>query len=107
MDINFIANRVTQLRLEKNISEYELSYGLGRSKTYINQLTSGYFQPSVVELLNICDYFGISPSEFFNGYDCQDIFSNDADVFLRKFCRLSTENKEFIMEIIDRFGSME
>ena len=63
---HFIGQRITQLRLEKDISEYQLSLELGLSKSYIQGITSGKSQPSVKQLLNICDYFGITPAQFFD-----------------------------------------
>ena len=41
VDANFIRNRITQLRLQKGVSEYQMGY-------------------------EICDYFGITPSQFFD-----------------------------------------
>ena len=38
---HFIGQRITQLRLEKDISEYQLSLELGLSKSYIQGITSG------------------------------------------------------------------
>ena len=35
MDKMFIANRITELRLKKNVSEYQMSLDLGRNKSYI------------------------------------------------------------------------
>ena len=31
----FVADRITELRLKKNVSEYQMSLDLGRNKTYI------------------------------------------------------------------------
>lgn len=59
---HFIGQRITQLRLEKDISEYQLSLELGLSKSYIQGITSGKSLPSIKQLLNICDYFGITPA---------------------------------------------
>lgn len=105
MNPKFIADRVTKLRMEKNLSEYELSYNLGHSKTYINQLTNGSFLPSIPELLNICEYFEISPSEFFKGYDDEDVFGDNADEFIRRIKNLSDDDRLLIMRMIDRFSS--
>lgn len=38
---DFIRERITRLRLERNLSEYQLSYELGQSKGYIQSITSG------------------------------------------------------------------
>ena len=66
MDINFVRNRITQLRMQKGVSEYKMSLDLGRSKSYINGIALGKNLPSVQELLYICEYFGVTPSQFFD-----------------------------------------
>ena len=62
----FVRNRITQLRLNKGISEYQLSYDLGHSRGYINNISSGKSLPSMSEFFSICEYFHITPVEFFD-----------------------------------------
>ena len=59
MDEQFIRDRITRLRIAKGVSEYTLSYELGHSKNYIQNITSGRALPSMKEFLYICDYFGM------------------------------------------------
>ncbi len=66
MDGNFVRERITQLRMLKGVSEYQMSYDLGHSRGYINNISSGKTLPSMLEFLAICDYFGVTPAEFFN-----------------------------------------
>ena len=66
MDIQFVRDRITQLRLQKGISEYKMSYDLGHSRGYINNISSGKTLPSMTEFFAICDYFEITPIEFFD-----------------------------------------
>ena len=66
MDIEFVRDRITQLRIQKGVSEYKMSYDLGHSRGYINNISSGKTLPSMTEFLAICDYFGITPVEFFD-----------------------------------------
>lgn len=66
-DAKFIADRITRLRLEHNISEYQLSLDLGFSKGYIQAISSGNILPSLGSLYKICDYFEITPAQFFSG----------------------------------------
>lgn len=66
MDAEFVRERITQLRLQKDVSEYKMSYDLGHSRGYINNISSGKTLPSMTEFFAICDYFGISPVEFFD-----------------------------------------
>ena len=62
----FVRNRITQLRMSKGVSEYKMSYALGHSRGYINNISSGKSLPPMSEFLAICEYFGITPKEFFD-----------------------------------------
>lgn len=66
MDEFFVARRITELRMAKNISEYRLSLALGQGKGYIQGITSGKYQPSMKQLMNIADFFNMTLSEFFD-----------------------------------------
>lgn len=63
--IDFIRSRITELRLKKDVSEHKMSLDLGKSGSYIRGITSNGAMPSVKELFNIIDYFGMNPVEFF------------------------------------------
>lgn len=61
----FIRSRITELRIEKNVSEHRMSLELGKSGSYIRGITNGVALPSVNELMNIIEYFDMTPAEFF------------------------------------------
>lgn len=66
MDAKFIRDRITQLRMQKCVSEYKMSYDLGHSRSYIYNISSGKSLPPMAEFLEICEYLGVTPSDFFN-----------------------------------------
>ncbi|MEY8483192.1 helix-turn-helix transcriptional regulator [Lachnospiraceae bacterium 48-21] len=66
METTFIRERITELRLKKGVSEYQMSYALGHNKNYIRAITSGRSLPSVEGLFAIIDYFEMTPAEFFD-----------------------------------------
>ncbi|MCI8967181.1 MAG: helix-turn-helix transcriptional regulator [Lachnospiraceae bacterium] len=66
MNEDFIRERISELRIRKNISEYKMSLDLGHSKGYIQSISSGRAMPSMSEFLYICKYFEISPKDFFD-----------------------------------------
>ena len=66
MNEKFIRERITELRIQKNISEYKMSLDLGHSKSYIQSISSGKALPSMSEFLYICEYLDITPKEFFD-----------------------------------------
>lgn len=63
---NFIRERITELRMKKGISEYKMSYELGQNKSYIQSISSGRALPSMTQFIKICDYFDMTPLEFFD-----------------------------------------
>ena len=62
----YVRDRITQLRILKGVSEYQMSYDLGHSRSYINNISSGKTLPSMTEFFAICEYFEITPVEFFS-----------------------------------------
>ena len=54
MDEAFIRSRITELRLKKGVSEYQMSLALGQNRSYIQAISSGRALPSMKQFLNIC-----------------------------------------------------
>jgi transcriptional regulator with XRE-family HTH domain len=72
-------DRLVKLRMNKGVSARDMSLSIGQSEGYINNIENGVNFPSMTVFFYICDYFGISPMEFF------DIDSNNP-----------TKNKELL-----------
>ncbi len=62
----FFRQRLSQLRAQKGVSARDMSLSLGQSESYINKIENGKSLPSMQVFFYICDYFGISPQEFFD-----------------------------------------
>lgn len=79
MDLNYISERIAKLCLEKNVSEREVSFSLGKNHGYINTITTRKMTPTIESLIDICDYFGITLFDFFyseieNPIVCKEIY---------------------------------
>ena len=61
-----IRQRIVELRLKKNVSQREMSLSLGQNDSYINRIENGLALPSMQVFLYICEYFDITPKEFFD-----------------------------------------
>ena len=59
-------SRLTRLRMDKDVSARDMSLSLGLSESYINKIENGKGLPSMSTFFDICDYFHITPQEFFN-----------------------------------------
>lgn len=103
MDETFIPDRITQLRLTHNVSEYQMSMELGQSKGYVQAITSGRSMPSMKQLFNIIDYFNMTPSEFFAPEIQSPPELQEAIQALR---RLSPEDIRLILSIIRRIETL-
>lgn len=58
--------RLSKLRNEKGASARDMSLSIGQNPGYIHNIENGKALPSMSVFFFICDYLGISPSEFFD-----------------------------------------
>ena len=57
--------RISRLRINKGVSARDMSLSIGQSPNYINAIENGISFPSMTVFFYICDYLGVTPSEFF------------------------------------------
>lgn len=102
MDSKFIRERITQLRIKKNVSEYQMSLDLGQSKGYIQSISSGRTLPSMTQFLNICEYFSITPMDFFNA-ELEDprVFNEE----IERLQKLGREDMEMLIKLAERLSA--
>lgn len=62
----FLPQRLTQLRMQKNVSARDMSLSLGQAKNYINSIENRKALPSMQSFFYICEYLGVTPQEFFD-----------------------------------------
>lgn len=98
----FVRDRITQLRLQKGVSEYKMSYDLGHSRGYIYNISSGKSLPPLGEFFAICEYFGITPSEFFDDKVSRPELLQNAVEGLRQ---LDEKDLQLILDLIGRLRS--
>ena len=95
MEESYIAKRITQLRMARNISEYQMSLELGHSKSYIQSITSGKSKPSTQELFNM------SLSEFF---DEENVESPTVQKAIDAIRKLSEQDAALALAMIQRLS---
>lgn len=90
-------DRLVQLRQEKNISARDMSLSLGQSESYINRIENGKMLPSMTVFFYICDYFGITPREFF---DMEDAPSMELMQAYKQLQNMEEEKRHHVIAII-------
>lgn len=58
--------RLSYFRDQKKVSARDMSLSLGQSPSYINAIENHKYLPKMTIFFYMCEYFGISPAEFFD-----------------------------------------
>lgn len=58
--------RLVELRMSKDVSARDMSLSIGQSENYINHIENGKAFPSMAVFFCICEYFNLTPGEFFD-----------------------------------------
>lgn len=93
-----LRERITELRIKKNVSEHKMSLDLDKSGSYIRGITSGKALPRVKELFNIIAYFDLTPAEFFNGMETDNSIRSAVQ---EKLLGLNEEELSKVSQFID------
>ncbi len=97
-DEQLFYKRLSELRLAKNVSARDMSLSIGQSENYINGIENKHGFPSMQVFFYICDYFGISPKEFF---DMDSTSPSKLKDITEKMKKLSAEQLDLVEKIID------
>lgn len=101
MEYDFIRQRITELRIKKGVSEYQMSLDLGHSRSYMQNIASGRSKPSIEEFLYMCEYLNVTPRDFFDESKEEPILVQKALDGMRT---LSDRDLIFLLSMIDRLN---
>ena len=79
-----------------------MSIDLGHSKGYIQSISSGRALPSMSEFLTICDYFGITPLEFFDTNNNEIIMIKELN---KEVSEMKKDDISLLIEIAKRLNN--
>ena len=88
--------RIGYFRTKHNLSARELSLRVGYSESYINRIERKLVDLKVQNLIEIMDYFEITPEEFF--YSKPEEYEKDKEIFER-ISELSPDNKARLLDL--------
>lgn len=101
MNCGFVAERITQLRMKKGISEQKMSFELGHSGNYIQLISSGKMVPSLKEFFAICEFLEISPSLFFHADIDEPILIHKA---INSIKNITEKDLKILIPLLERFS---
>jgi len=94
--IEWFYNRLTQLRLQKGVSARDMSLSLGQCESYINKIENRHTLPSFSGFLYICDYFEISPQDFFS----DTTSPKKSNALIEDLSKLNSDQTEHVHQIV-------
>lgn len=94
--LDWFYNRLTNLRIQKGVSARDMSLSLGQSESYINKIENRRTLPSFMGFLYICEYFEITPEEFF-GDDSSPQKTNE---LLAEFKKLTPDQADHVLQVV-------
>lgn len=92
-----VSLRLATLRTKKKVSAREMSLAIGQNPNYINHIETGNATPSLAGLSYICEYLGISISEFFDFDSKSPTKLNQINEYLKK---LNDEQLEMVETLV-------
>ena len=95
--LEWFPERLTQLRMEKNVSARDMSLSLGQSDSYINKIENRRTMPSMAGFFYICEYLKITPQEFF---DTDTVSPTKTTELVQQIRRLSPNKAEHVLQIV-------
>lgn len=95
------AERLTALRLQKNISAREMSLALGQNESYINRIENGKTFPSMQVFFYICEFLEISPREF---WDMENESPKKAEEIANALKKFDCEQLDALLNFISKIN---
>ena len=84
--------------MNKGVSARDMSLSLGQSENYINEIENGKAYPSMQTFFYICEYFGLTPQDFFDTDTPDPCIANELTKRIRG---LPAEKLNVLMSIIN------
>ena len=97
MDEKDFSMRIARLREKKGVSARDMSLSIGQNPGYINNIETGKSKPSLDAFFFICEYLGVTPSEFF---DLESSNPTKLNAVVKDLKRLSDRQLETIAALI-------
>lgn len=96
-----ILDKITQFRLERNWSEYQLAEESGLTQSTISSWYRKNMLPSITSLSKICDAFGITLSQFFlEDDDNTTLLTDQQRQLLYYAAKLNSEQYEALVHFL-------
>ena len=98
---DFTRERIAQLRTLKGVSARDMSLSIGQNSSYINRIENKKSLPSLQVLFWICEYFGITPQQFF---DEGNTYPAEVAQLMEEVKKLDKDSFGLVVELVNKLN---
>ena len=102
MEVKDFALRLAQLRTKKGVSQRQMSLDIAQNVNYINHIETNQGTPSLAGIIYICEYLGITLSEFFDIDNTNPAKLNKINEYLKK---LDDEQLDMVENLVKNLAN--
>lgn len=99
-----ILNRITELRIKKDVSEKQMSREINKISSYLSAMIKNKSIPSFKALVAICDYLGIDLKDFFDFDYANPILVHQITETIKDF---SDEELQMILDLVSHIQQLK
>ena len=100
-----ILNRINELRNKRGWSIYKLAEEAGITQSTLANMFSRQTLPSLTTLKQLCDAFGITMAQFFQGNSNE--FNDEEQLIISNYRKLEKQEKEVIKKLLESILSQK
>jgi transcriptional regulator with XRE-family HTH domain len=98
-----LGQKITKIRKEKKLSQSDIAQAVGVSRDAISKYERGYIVPSVENAKKMADVLGVSLDYLVSEDDVQEVIDNSMIQRVREIQKLSENDQNTIVNVIDAF----
>ena len=98
---NFIGRKLYKLRESRGLTFARLADNLSMSAGHLSDMENGKSLPSIPKLDSICEFYGITLSEFFNESDVPVILDSDQENLISNTKGLNPEQLSLLNKFLE------
>jgi len=98
-----LGQKITKIRKEKKLSQSDIAQAVGVSRDAISKYERGDIVPSVENAKKMADVLGISLDYLVSEDDVQEVIDNSMIQRVREIQKLSENDQNTIVNVIDAF----
>lgn len=101
----YFGNKLKEYRIKNNLTQEQVAQMIGTDAKYISQIEIGKNKCNIKMLFHFCNIYGVTPNDILCDYIDKLNKKNKIDDFTNKFSKLSKEDREIVITLIEALNN--